>query len=643
MGLAAFLILFPLLPALLMWFVRGEKARAIIVYVAGTVIILASITVGVLYLTGYDQMYIEHSGVVKYTLFAVDLILSIIVATQAIRYKRKLPLALAVVQIVLTFVIEIGPPDVAYVEFAMYVDTLSAIMVLIIGIIGSLIVMYAVGYMQDFNDIEKAKAQAAGLEYKDRRYYFFTVMFVFLSGMFLIVFSNNLNWFFTGWEVTTVCSFMLIGYTKTDEAIHNSFIQIIYNMLGGISFAIAIIIIAATANTLDLQLIVKMGQQGLLLFPIGLMCFSSLTKMAQMPFQSWLLGAMVAPTPTSALLHSSTMVKAGCFMLIKLSPCLGMNFPGMMVAIVGGVTFTLAAAMAISEHNGKRVLAYSTISNLGLIAACAGLGTPEGAWAAVFLMIFHAVTKAMLFMCVGTAEHHIGSRDIEDMDNLFERMPSLARAMGVGIMCMFVAPFGMLVSKWASIVSILEVGYIPILFLILFGSSITTFFWAKWLGKIMAVGAKEPSVEEGMHGCERLAIVACLVLTLAVAILIPVISGNVVVPYFTEMYEDTFNMNVGNDDLVITSILVIVLVVTYLIFFGREKVRKVPVYMAGVGRDMEKRTFSGSMGESVEATQRNWYITEWFSAKVLNLPGNLIAICVIGVTLLATFLMGGVL
>ena len=146
-----------------------------------------------------------------------------------------------------------------------------------------------------------------------------------------------------------------------------------------------------------------------------------------------------------------------------------------------------------------------------------------------------------------------------------------------------------------------------------------------------------------MHGCERLAIVACLVLTLAVVILISVIFGNVVVPYFTEMYEDTFNMNVGNDDLVITSILVIVLVVTYLIFFGREKVRKVPVYMAGVGRDMEKRTFSGSMGESVEATQRNWYITEWFSAKVLNLPGNLIAICVIGVTLLATFLMGGVL
>lgn len=105
--------------------------------------------------------------------------------------------------------------------------------------------------------------------------------------------------------------------------------------------------------------------------------------------------------------------------------------------------------MAISQSNAKRVLAYSTISNLGLISACLGVGAPEAVWAAIFLILFHTVAKSLLFLCVGTAEHHIGSRDIEDMDGMFSRMPHLTRLMMLGIMGMFVAPFGMLVSKWA--------------------------------------------------------------------------------------------------------------------------------------------------------------------------------------------------
>lgn len=182
--------------------------------------------------------------------------------------------------------------------------------------------------------------------------------------------------------------------------------------------------------------------------PLLLFSLAAFTKAAQMPFQSWLLGAMVAPTPTSALLHSSTMVKAGVFLLIKISPCLGFTIPGFLVMTVGIATFLFCALAAISQSNAKRVLAYSTISNLGLIVACAGVGTDGAIWAAIFLLIFHAVAKSLLFLCVGTAEHHIGSRNIEDMDDLFERMPRLARLMAIGIMGMFIAPFGMLVSKW---------------------------------------------------------------------------------------------------------------------------------------------------------------------------------------------------
>ena len=120
-------------------------------------------------------------------------------------------------------------------------------------------------------------------------------------------------------------------------------------------------------------------------------------------------------------------------MVLKLSPLMmtdgDPNLVGYMVMSVGGLTFLLASMAAISQSNAKRVLAYSTIANLGLIVACAGVGTPEAVWAGIMLMVFHAITKSMMFLCVGTAEHHIGSRDIEDMDGLFVRMPKLAIMM----------------------------------------------------------------------------------------------------------------------------------------------------------------------------------------------------------------------
>ena len=114
--------------------------------------------------------------------------------------------------------------------------------------------------------------------------------------------------------------------------------------------------------------------------PAAFLAFAGITKAAQMPFNSWLLGAMVAPTPTSALLHSSTMVKAGVFLIIKLAPVMGWNFAGLMVMMVGGVTFLMASFAAISQTNAKKVLAYSTVANLGLIVACGGVGSAEAVW-----------------------------------------------------------------------------------------------------------------------------------------------------------------------------------------------------------------------------------------------------------------------
>lgn len=637
-----FLILFPLVPALAMALVKNQRARGIITYVSAAIIMIATVLLACQYLVADAQTFQFESELVNWLLFAIDLFLAGIVIYHGVKYDNGLAILMSIISILIMCYLEFGVVnnsslDVA-VEYGLYVDSLSVIMALIIGIVGSAICIYAVGYMSDFAEHHQGDSETG--EYADRRGYFFALMFVFLSAMYMIVFANNMSWLYTGWEVTTVCSFLLIGYTRTEEAIRNSFRQINMNLLGGIAFGVALIVLGTQYGTLALDELIEIGQYAVI--PVGLIAFAGLTKAAQMPFQSWLLGAMVAPTPTSALLHSSTMVKAGVFILIKLAPCMSGMPSGLMVVAVGSVTFIFCAAMAISETNGKRVLAYSTISNLGLICICAGIGTAEAVWAGIFLIIFHACTKALLFMCVGTAEHHIGSRMIEDMDNLFVRMPKLARFMAIGMACMFIAPFGMLVSKWGVMVSLVDAGYLPVVIVIAFGSALTFVFWAKWLGKICAISGDTESDEDTVHGNEWFALGTCLVLVLCCCLLLPVISSNVVVPYLSGVFGSV-SATIETDNLLIMACCVAVIAILAIGFFGTNKDRKSDIYLGGGGIDPDARIYQGATLAPAEATSRNMYLTKWFGAKTLNLPGSILAIAIICIGLLATVFMGGAL
>ena len=178
-------------------------------------------------------------------------------------------------------------------------------------------------------------------------------------------------------------------------------------------------------NNDSLQYLVGMGSWGFgsAVIPVALIAFAALTKSAQMPFSKWLLGAMVAPTPSSALLHSATMVKAGIYILFRLAPAMTNTVTGNMISFIGGFTFFVASLIAIAQSDGKKVLAFSTISNLGLMVACAGVGESETLWAGIFLMIFHAVSKSLLFQDIGATENAMHSRDIEDMHGLLYRLP----------------------------------------------------------------------------------------------------------------------------------------------------------------------------------------------------------------------------
>ena len=668
MSTIAFLILFPLVIALILLLAKSDSARRPIVIVSAILIGLFSIllvaenygnglthfwavdkTVEIIGLGfgdtrifGIDVNAEAASEFVSYVMLAIEVVIALVIIFLGIKYKKYLASILALIQAPILMWFELTKAHHINVANNMYIDNFSMVMVLIIGIIGTLICVYAVAYMKDFQHHHAGE--------KDRRPWFFFLLFVFLSAMFGIVLSNNIMWMYFFWEITTLCSFFLIGYTKTPEAVKNSFRAVIINLLGGLAFLLGIVAMGTFFQTLELDKFINIGvdaklsgQFDLVAVVVALLAFAGLTKAAQMPFQSWLLGAMVAPTPTSALLHSSTMVKAGVFLIVKLSPLLGVNSlfdygPGFMVVMVGGVTFLLASLAAITQSNAKRVLAYSTIANLGLIVACAGIGTPEGVWAATLLIIFHAITKSLLFLSVGTVEHNIGSRDIEDMDGLLGKMPRLATFMIIGIAAMFLAPFGMLVSKWAALQSFVDSSNVWVILCICFGSAVTLFYWGKWLGKLIAIVPDKENIQQNVNKEEWTVLGAHVGLVVLVSLTFPFISDAMVMPYMTQVFAKFKEYGIevqaalSSDNMIILVIMVAVILILPLMFYGRTKKKIVNLYMAGVNKG-DNRTYVGSMDKDMSITLRNWYLDGIIKEKSMSKYGIIITCVVMAITL----------
>ncbi len=623
MEILGFLILFPLVIAALLMIFRTSKPRNVIVCIGSAAIAVASIALVVVNIGTTGTYFSFESVYVDYIFLGVDVLIAITIIAFALKYRNVPALVLALIQIIGTLVYEFMFAQGLECTRSLYIDSLSLIMALIIGIVGTGICVYSIGYMHDFYfGIHHPET-----EMPDRRPTFFALMFVFLSAMYGIIFFNNLVWLFTAWEVTTLCSFLLIGFTKTDEAIHNAFRQIIMNLVGGIAFLAALFYLAIQLSCIDFMDFIVFGTIAptYVVLPLTCLSLAGITKAAQMPFHTWLLGAMVAPTPTSALLHSSTMVKAGVFMLIKCAPIYAVSFaPSILVILVGGITFLLCSMMAISQSNGKRVLAYSTVANLGLITACAGVGTAEAIWAAILLVIFHAVAKSLLFLCVGTAEHHIGSRDIEDMDLLFERMPRLSRMMIVGIMIMFLAPFGMLVAKWATLVSFVDTRQFALLLMLAFGSAATFMFWAKWLGKLAGITGTPESIEKTVHWSEWIATMTFTILALVCCATIPLMSDYLIEPYIASVLGIAIQP-ILDDDLYIAAIICLVMAVVLL--GGMRKFKKnvhvADAYLSGISVDNVQRTFINSLSQPTAATARNWYLEPVFGEAKIRPIGTI--------------------
>ncbi|MCL1839259.1 MAG: hypothetical protein FWG47_08150, partial [Propionibacteriaceae bacterium] len=359
---------------------------------------------------------------------------------------------------------------------------------------------------------------------------------------------------------------------------------------------------------------------------VFLIAAAGLTKAAQLPFSKWLLGAMVAPTPTSAMLHSSTMVKAGVYLIIRLSPLLGQNAAGITITLIGGITFLVTAVLAVTQSDAKRILAYSTISNLGLIVACAGIATAESLWAAVMLIIFHAIAKALLFLTVGSAEHKIGSRNVEDMDGLFRISTALTTMLAIGIAGMFIAPFGMLISKWAAMKAFVDSGNILIVLIIAFGSTITLFFWTKWMGKLVANARGISGEKYTVHLDEKTSLYPLAAMVVLVCVAHPLVSEYFINPYISDSLVAGASAPIDSlSSTIIIAMLCALFIIPLILLpiFNKNRAKETSVYLAGAntGNDM---SFVGSIGQEQKVELRNWYLPAYLHEKKLLTIGYVI-------------------
>lgn len=634
------LCILPLLGCVLVSSSENHSVRRGFVWVFALLILLCGAYFGFSFIAkGCSPVsLVQEHGVIhnmSLCIFVLEVILLAYIFWRGAAAKNWTSPVLAVIQFLGLLYFEFVQKAEISEEFVC-IDSLSMILIMLVSVIGPLILIFAIGYMQEHEDHLHLP--------KTKQPQFFGIIFFFLFAMNALAMSNNLSWICAFWEMTTLCSFLLIQHDKTDISVKNAFTTLNLNMIGGVAFTFGNILFYRYAGTLCLNKIFHLvSEYPLFLYlPIILFCIAGMTKSAQFPFQKWLLGAMVAPTPVSALLHSSTMVNAGVYLILRMAPIISGTIFGYMIAIAGGFTFMAASALAISQSNGKKVLAYSTIANLGLIVCLAGMGTEASIAGGMMLMIFHAVSKGMLFLSVGTIEQKIGSRDIEDMQGMFKIMPFTTAVLSLGMVSMLLPPFGVLVSKWIALEC--AVTKPLVLIFIVMGSALTVVFWAKWLGIVTTSSYKKNFPKEKVLPTTKFVLSFMVIMVVCVSIFIDFIFAFVVKPGLPKELLTAMNLEPGiriftyDSNLVgmfwvvpfFILMLVLVIAIPYFVF-GLKPNQVRPPYTGGelANNDIRGIEFTGP-GEKIEnVVVRNYYLGNIFSEKILDLPLTGISILII--------------
>ncbi len=305
------------------------------------------------------------------------------------------------------------------VNLSFYLDGLSLVFSLLICGIGTLIVIYSGGYLSGHVNLGR----------------FYTFLLFFKASMLGVVLAGNLISLFVFWELTSLSSYFLIGFDHQRESARTAALQaLLVTGTGGLALLAGMLLMGWATGSLELSELLTRGDMirgNVLYIPILiLVLLGAFTKSAQVPFHFWLPSAMEGPAPVSAFLHSATMVKAGVYLLLRLSPVLGgTDIWQLTLTFVGAATVVTGALMALVQTDFKLLLAYSTVNGLGTLVFLTGLGTPLSIQAAMVFLVVHALYKGSLFLSAGVIDHEAGSRDLSRLKGLSRQMPLITFAV----------------------------------------------------------------------------------------------------------------------------------------------------------------------------------------------------------------------
>jgi multicomponent K+:H+ antiporter subunit A len=407
---------------------------------------------------------------------AQGMLLAVSIGTAFVLALGQLPVVTEQGSIVISYdwVVQIG------LTLSLYIDGLALLFVLLITGMGTVIALYA-GYYFDDGD-EAAR--------------FLMLLMAFMGAMLALVTAGNVLTLFIAWELTSITSFLLIGFKGKDpNARHGALQALMITGGGGLALLVGLLLMGGAAGGYDMTQLLASGDV-LRAHPwyaaiAVLLMIGAFSKSAQFPLHFWLPQAMTAPTPASAFLHSATMVKAGIYLLARFAPVLGDTdlWTGALVG-VGLVTLLLGALLALRQRDLKAALAFSTISQLGALVALIGLPENIGIKAAMVGILAHALYKGALFLVVGAVDHATGTRNLDELGGLRRQMPGFALVAAISALSMAGVPplFGF-VSKELLIDAALDVPFLPIVVGIVFVSAALTvamaliLFWDVFMGE----------------------------------------------------------------------------------------------------------------------------------------------------------------
>lgn len=581
------LIAFPIIIALILLITKGDKAKQGLAAFSTVVMTVGAIAVIVLYFASGEKFFKADYGILNYIAIVTEAILAVIIIYIGFKHRKYLLVFFALIQTAALIIFEFIRGNGIETEHNLYIDRLSMIMMVVTAVAGGLLSVYASTYLKRYHDKNPDE--------KDKSSRFLSSLFLSISAIMGTVVSNNMIWIYIFFELIVLTAYYMIGYGNGRNARAISLKALTAGMLGGISFVAGIIVLGGVFGTLELNTAILIGSVygDMIAIPAAFIALSGLVMAIQMPFSGWFLKSVDSAAPAIAMISSVTSVNAGVFIILKLSAVLGMgNFAGIMIMMVGGITFITGAFTAVLQIDVRSVILHVFSAITGVIIVCAGIGTAESVWAGIMLLIFCSVLKPLIAMCVGNAEINTEKTD-GNISDIFEGKPGLAACMLAAMAALFISLFEIVLMRGSSISSVADSGNILLIAVLCFGCGGIIICFIKWIGrfamlsshKAVKTGESEYAEDinfesENMGSGDESAnpdkenvgatVKIFVVLTVLVCIIFPLISMFAVVPYLKIAFGG-ISAVIGLADSITGAIMILFVILIAGIFYGKKK------------------------------------------------------------------------